>query len=73
MREEQDKGNEAVSLAEFNDLEETVADIASRVEAVEKHVRTRNPNEQINTIKDLVRRVEAIEQHIRQHHPNDMK
>ncbi|MFZ0926462.1 MAG: hypothetical protein WCE82_06035 [Halobacteriota archaeon] len=36
MKVERDKGNEAVRLAEFNDLEETVADIASRVEAMEK-------------------------------------
>jgi hypothetical protein len=56
MKVERDKSNEAVSLAEFNDLEETVADIASRV-AMEKHVRTRSPNEQIKTIKDLLRRV----------------
>ena len=70
---EQDKGNEAVSIAEFNDLKDTVADITSRVEAVEKHVRMCNPSEQIKTIKDLLRRVEAIEQHIRQHHPNDTK
>jgi len=73
MREERDKRNEAVSLAEFNDLKLKVADITSRVEAVEKHVKTRNPSKQITTIKDLLRRVEAIEQHIRQHHPNDMK
>jgi hypothetical protein len=73
MREERDKCNEAISLAEFNDLKLKVAETVRRVEAVEKHVRTRNPNEQITTIKDLLRRVESIEQHIRQHHPNDMK
>jgi hypothetical protein len=58
---------------EFNDLKDTVKSILSRIEAVEEHVRARNPSEQITTIKDLLRRVEAIEQHIRQHHPNDMK
>jgi hypothetical protein len=51
MKEELDKRNEIVSVAEFNDLKLEVAAIASRVEAVEKHVRTRNPNEQITTIR----------------------
>ena len=67
MKQERDKEHEAVSLAEFNDLKGAVADIASRVEAVEKHVRTCNHDEQITSIK------EAIEQHIHQHHQNDMK
>jgi peptidoglycan hydrolase CwlO-like protein len=81
MKQERDKEHEAVSLAEFNDLKGAVADIASRVEAVEKHVRTCNHNEnnhnehnhkeQTTSIKDLLRRVEAIEQNIRQHHSND--
>jgi len=73
MREEQNKRDEAVSRTELNDLKLKVADIVRRVEAVEKLVKTRNPDEQITTIKDLLRRVEAIEQHIRQHHPSDMK
>ena len=73
MGEERNTRNEAVSLAEFNDLKLEVANITRRLEAVEKHVRTRNPNEQIKTIKDLQRRIETVEQHIRQHHPNDMK
>jgi hypothetical protein len=30
MKEERDKGNEAVGLAEFNDLKDTVADHALR-------------------------------------------
>ena len=73
MGEERNTRNGAVSLNEFNDLKLKVANIIRRLEAVEKHVRTRNPDEQIKTIKDLQQRVEAIEQHIRQHHPNDMK
>jgi len=73
MKEDRKDGKDEVSLIEFNDLKDTVKSIVSQIEAVEKHVRTRHPNEQITTIKDLLRRVEAIEQHIRQHHPNEMK
>ena len=73
MKEYRKDGKDEVSLIEFNDLKDTVKSILSRIEAVEEHVRARNPSEQITTIKDLLRRVEAIEQHIRQHHPNDMK
>jgi hypothetical protein len=73
MIEDRKDGKDEVSLIEFNDLKDTVKSILSRIEAVEEHVRARNPSEQITTIKDLLRRVEAIEQHIRQHHPNDMK
>jgi hypothetical protein len=73
MKEGRDKYTHGVSWAEFNDLKNVVADIASRVEAVEKHVRTRRPSEQIDAIKDLLRRVDDIERHIRQHHPNEMK
>jgi hypothetical protein len=51
MREERNTCNEAVSLDEFNDLKLKVANITRRLEAVEKRVRTRNPNEQIKTIK----------------------
>jgi hypothetical protein len=73
MKEDREDGKDEVSLIEFNDLLDTVKSIVSCIEAVEEHVRTRNPGEQITTIKDLLRRVEAIEQHMRQHHPNDMK